>query len=107
MTFSDGVTSSNFDSIKEDLAATIADVFWIPLNWVSLTLKSDLRSSSIVVVVTITTTYKEEADKFLEDLPKNSFVSAFNRAVSSSPSLSAAGVVLDFTDKTACGGCGM
>jgi len=105
LTFSDGVTSSNFDSIKEDLAATIADVFWIPLTWVSLTLKNDLRSSSIVVVVTITTTYKEEADKLLDDLPANYFVSAFNRAVSSSPSLSAAGVVLDFTDKTACGGC--
>ena len=107
MTFSDGVTSSNFDSIKEDLAAAIADVLGVDSSTVSLTLKSDLRSSSIVVVVTITTTDEDIADNLQDDIDSNSFVSDVNTEVNSSPSLSAAGVVLDYVDETACGGCGM
>ena len=107
MTFSSGVTSSNFDSIKEDLAAAIADVLGADSSTVSLTLKSDLRSSSIVVVVTITTTDEEIADNLQDDIDSNSFVPAVNRQISSSSSLAAAGVVLDYVDETACGGCGM
>jgi len=105
LTFSDGVTSSNFDSIKEDLAAAIADVLGVDSSTVSLTLKSDLRSSSIVVVVTITTTDEDIADNLQDDIDSNSFVSDVNTEVNSSPSLSAAGVVLDYVDETACGGC--
>ena len=107
MTFSDGVTLSNFDSIKEDLAAAIANVLGVDSSKVSLKPKSELRSSSIVVVVTITTTNEDVADDLQDYINANSFVSDVNTEVSSSPSLAAAGVVLDYVDGTACGGCGM
>ena len=103
MTFSDGVTSTNFDSIKEALAVTLTDELYLPLEWVSLTLKSDV----VVVTFLVPAKYKVEADYILRDLLSNYFVPAFNRAVSSSPSLASAGVVLDFADKTTCVGCGM
>ena len=45
MTFSNGVTSSNFESIKDDLAAAIADTLGVDNSTVSLTLKSDLCPS--------------------------------------------------------------
>ena len=107
LTFSSGVTSSSFDSIKEDLAAAIADTLGVDSSTVSLTLKSDLRSSSIVVVVTITTTDEDVADDLQDDIDASSFVSDVNTACNSAPSLSAAGVILDYVDETACGGCGM
>ena len=107
MTFSNGVTSSNFDSIKDDLAAAIADTLGVDSSMVSLTLKSDLRSSSIVVVVTIATTDEDVADDLQDDIDASSFVSDVNTACNSAPSLSAAGVILDYVDETACGGCGM
>jgi len=105
LTFSSGVTSSNFDSIKEDLAAAIADTLEVDSSTVSLTLKSDLRSSSIVVVVTIATTDEDVADDLQDDIDASSFVSDVNTACNSAPSLSAAGVILDYVDETACGGC--
>ena len=108
MTFSNGVTSSNFDSIKDDLATAIADTLGVDNSTVSLTLKSDFkRSSSVVVVVSITTTDQNVADDLLDDINSKSFVSDVNTEVSSSSALQAAGVVLDYVKETACGGCGM
>ena len=101
------MTSSNFDSIKEDLAAAIAETLGVDSSTVSLTLNSDLRSSSIVVYVTITTTDQDVADDLQDDIDANCFVSDVNTAVNSSTSLVAAGVVLDYVYDTACGGCGM
>jgi len=103
LTFSNGVTSSNFDSLKYELALTLTDVLGVPLEWVSsLTLKSDV----VVVAFLVPTRYKACClDYMQDDLRSNYFVPAVNRAVNFSQPLTAAGVVLDFTDKTTCWNC--
>ena len=110
------MTSSNFDSIKEELAAAIAVALGVDSSIVSLTLSPiallhinsyNLRSSSIVVVVSITTSDQDVAYSLQDNINANSFVTDVNTAVNSSPLLAEARVVLDDVDAAKCGGCGM
>merc|ERR1711962_1284002 len=105
MTFSSGVTEANFDSIKSDLIAALASVLGVAESSISLSLKSDLRSSSIIVVVTITTTSEDAADDLQDSIDSSSFVSSVNTQINSSGALAANGVVLDYVSDSSCGGC--
>ena len=105
MTFSSGVTEANFDSIKSDLIAALASVLGVAESSISLSLKSDLRSSSIIVVVTITATSEDAADDLQDSIDSSSFVSSVNTQINSSSALAANGVVLDYVSDSTCGGC--
>ena len=100
MTFSSGVTSSNFDSIEDELKEAIATALGVDSSSITLTLKSSItRSSSTVVVVTITSTDEDEIGEIEDAIESSSFVSSVNTEISKSATL--AGVSLDsVTDPT-------
>jgi len=96
MTFTSGVTSSNFDTIKDDLKEAIATALGVDSSMIELTLKSSItRSTSTVVVVTITSTDEDVVGDVEDAIESNSFVSTVNSEISSSAALSSAGVTLD------------
>ena len=96
MTFTSGVTSSNFDTIKDDLKEAIATALGVDSSMIELTLKSSItRSTSTVVVVTITSTDEDVVGDVEDAIESSSFVSTVNSEISSSAALSSAGVTLD------------
>ena len=96
MTFTSGVTSSNFDTIKDDLKEAIATALGVDSSIIELTLKSSIaRSNSTVVVVTITSTDEDVVGDVEDAIDSSSFVSTVNTAISSSATLLSAGVTLD------------
>ena len=102
MAFTSGVTSSNFDTIKDALKEAIATALGFDSSMIELTHKSSItRSSSTVVVVTITSTDEDVVGDVEDAIDSSSFVSTVNTAISSSSTLSSAGVTLDsVTDPT-------
>ena len=102
MTFTSGVTSSNFDTIKDDLKEAIATALGINSSMIELTLKSSItRSNSTVVVVTITSTDEYVVAGVEAAIESSSFVSTVNTEISNSATLFSAGGTLDrVTDLT-------
>jgi len=100
MTFSGVVSSSYFDTIKDDLKEAIATTLGVDSSYITLTLKSSItRSSSTVVVVTITSTDEDEIGDIEDAIESSSFVSSVNTEISNSGTLS--GISLDsVTDPT-------
>ena len=102
MTFTSGVTSFNFDNIKDDLKEAIATALGVNSSMIELTLKSSItRSNSTVVVVTITSTDEDVVGDVEDAIESSSFVSIVNTEISNSTTLFSAGVTLDsVTDPT-------
>ena len=102
MTFTSGVTSSNFDTIKDELKEAIATALGVDSSMIELTLKSSItRSNSPVVVVTITSTDEDVVGDVKDAIESSSFVSTVNTEISSSATLLSAGITLDnVTDPT-------
>ena len=96
MTFTSGVTSSNFDTIKDDLKEAIATALGVNSSMIELTLKNSIsRSTSTVVVVTITSTDENVVGDVEGAIESSSFVSTVNTEISSSETLLSAGVTVD------------
>ena len=96
MTFTSGVTSSNFDTIKDGLKEAIATALGVDSSIIELTLKSSItRSNSTVVVVTITSTDEDVVGEVESAIESSSFVSTVNTEISSSETLLSAGVTVD------------
>ena len=102
MTFTSGVTSSNFDTIKDELKEAIATALGVNSSMIELTLMSSTtRSNSTVVVVTITSTDEDVVGDVEDAIESSSFVSTVNTQISNSTTLLSAGVTLDsVTDPT-------
>ena len=102
MTFTSGVTSSNFDTIKDELKEAIANALGIDSSMIELTLKSSITESySGVVVATITSTDEYGLADVESAIESSSFVSTVNTEISNSATLFSAGVILDsVTDHT-------
>ena len=102
MTFTSGVTSSNFDTIKDDLKEAIANALGVDSSIIELTLKSSITESySGVVVATITSTDEYGLAGVEAAIESSSFVSTVNTEISNSATLFSAGVTLDsVTDHT-------
>ena len=102
MTFTSGVTSFNFDNIKDDLKEAIATALGVNSSITELTLKNSItRSNSTVVVVTITSTDEDVVGDVEDAIESSSFVSIVNTEISNSTTLFSAGVTLDsVTDPT-------
>ena len=102
MTFTSGVTSSNFDTIKDELKEAMATALGVDSSMIELTLKSSItRSNSTVVVVTITSTDEDVVGDVEDAIESSSFVSTVNTEISNSTTLFSAGVTLDsVTDHT-------
>ena len=96
MTFTSGVTSFNFDNIKDDLKEAIATALGVNSSMIELTLKNSIsRSTSTVVVVTITSTDENVVGDVEGAIESSSFVSTVNTEISSSETLLSAGVTVD------------
>ena len=97
MTFTSGVTSSNFDTIKDELKEAIATALGVDSSMIELTLKgsttSRRRSTTTVVDVTITSTDEDVVGNVVVAIKSTSFVSTVNTEISKSATL--AGVTLD------------
>ena len=103
MIFSSGVTSSNFNTIKNEMTKAIAIALGVEISSVELTFKRSIsrrRRNSIVVVVSITSTDEDEVGDIEYDIKSNSFVAAVNTEFSKSTTLLSAGVELDSVTAT-------
>ena len=102
MTFTSGVTSSNFDTIKDELKEAMATALGVDSSMIELTLKSSITESySGVVVAAITSTDEYGLADVESAIESSSFVSTVNTEISNSATLFSAGVTLDsVTDHT-------
>ena len=96
MTFTSGVTSSNFDTIKDELKEAMATALGVDSSMIELTLKSSITESySGVVVAAITSTDEYGLADVESAIESSSFVSTVNTEISNSTTLLSAGVTLE------------
>ena len=98
MIFSSGVTSTNFNTIKNEMTKAIATALDVEISSVDLKFKRSIskrRRNSTVLVVSITSTDEVEVGDIEYAMKSNSFVSAVNTEFSKSTTLTSAGVELD------------
>ena len=103
MIFSSGVTSTNFNTIKNEMTKAIATALDVEISSVELKFKRSIskrRRNSTVLVVSITSTDEVEVGDIEYAMKSNSFVSAVNTEFSKSTTLLSAGVELDSVTAT-------
>ena len=103
MIFSSGVTSTNFNTIKNEVTKAIATALDVEISSVELKFKRSIskrRRNSTVLVVSITSTDEVEVGDIEYAMKSNSFVSAVNTEFSKSTTLLSAGVELDSVTAT-------
>ena len=90
----EGVSSANFESIKDELTAITAKSLGVPNTSVKLTLKEtdNMREGGTVINVEISIEDGYDTNKVVNAISTGSFTTAMNEEVSNSPTLSEAGI---------------
>jgi hypothetical protein len=95
----DGVTTSNFESMKEDLTAIIAKSLGVPKTSVKLTIKEtdsiSERGGDAVITATISIKGEDDKGKLENSIASGSFTKSMNEEIKKSPTLSKAGIQLE------------
>ena len=95
----DGVSSANFETIKDELTAITAKSLGVPNTSVKLTLKEtdNMREGGTVINVEISIKDEDDTSNIVNAISTGSFTETMNEEVRNSTTLSTAGIVVEST----------
>ena len=94
-----GVSSTNFESIKDELAAITAEAIGVPKTSVMLTIKetdsTSERQGGTVIIVEISMKGEDDMKNVWNTISTGSFTNSITEEISKSPTLSKAGIEIE------------